>query len=78
MQGSADDVRLCSKQYTNTDAHKWNDIKLEDVDSILDCNRPDTFYNLNVLCLLKDNTDCRKHKMWNLVQFVYAILYITT
>ncbi len=26
--------------------HKWNVIKLEDVDSILDCDRVDIFYNL--------------------------------
>ncbi len=27
-------------------AHKWNVIKLEDVDSIFDCDRVDIFYNL--------------------------------
>ncbi len=32
-------------------AHKWNVIKLEDVDSILDCDTLDIFYT--VLCLLK-------------------------
>ncbi len=36
----------CSKQYTIQNAHKWNDIKLDDVDSILDCDRLDIFYNL--------------------------------
>ncbi len=36
----------CSKQYTIQNAHKLNDIKLDDVDSILDCDRLDIFYNL--------------------------------
>ena len=31
--------------YTMQNRHKWNDMNLEIVDSILDCDRPDIFYN---------------------------------
>ncbi len=34
------------KQYTIQNAHECNDIKLDDVDSILDCDRLDIFYNI--------------------------------
>ncbi len=49
--------------------HKWKVIKLEDVDSILDCDRVDIFDNL--YSLVSHNI---KHKMWNFLQFAYAIL----
>ncbi len=39
-------LQPCSKQYTKQNAHEWNDIKLDDVDPILDCDRLDIFYNL--------------------------------
>ncbi len=46
MRAHLKQVSGCSKHYTIQNAHKWNDIKLEDVDSILDCDRLDIFYNL--------------------------------
>ncbi len=78
MQAHVNQVRWCSKQYTIQNAHKWNDIKLEDVDSILDCDRLDIFYNLDSLVSWKNKTDNIKHKMWNLLHSAYAILYFTT
>ncbi len=44
--GTCEPGEVYTKQYTIQNAHKWNDIKLEDVDSILDCDRLDIFYNL--------------------------------
>ncbi len=38
--------RMLQTLYNTEYAHKWNDIQLEDVDSILDCDRLDIFYNL--------------------------------
>ncbi len=46
----------------------------EDVDSILDCDRLDIIYTVS----WKNKSDHIKHKMWNALQFAYAILYINT
>ncbi len=43
MQVTGEQVSWCSKQYTLQNAHEWNVIKLEDVDSILDCDTLDIF-----------------------------------
>ncbi len=90
VQGKQDDGDQWCKLQVNSwadapnsrpiqNAHKWNVIKLEDVDSILDCDRLDIF---DILCSLvspeRINHKNIKHKMWNFLQCAYAIVYITT